>query len=72
MLFRSIDAVALDVARQIRTDYTIAYAPLNQALDGSYRTLRVTVSGPDRFVVRTRAGYRATPGAAAAGTGPGS
>ena len=49
-----IDAVALDVARQIRADYTIAYAPLNQALDGSYRTLRVTVSGPDRFVIRTR------------------
>jgi Ca-activated chloride channel homolog len=65
-----IDAVALDLARQIRADYTIAYAPLNQVLDGSYRTLRVTVSGPDRLVVRTRAGYRATPGAAAAGTRP--
>jgi Ca-activated chloride channel homolog len=51
-----IEAVALDLARQIRADYTIAYAPLNQALDGSYRTLRVTVSGPDRLVVRTRAG----------------
>lgn len=67
-----IDAVALDLARQIRNDYTIAYAPLSQALDGSYRTLRVTVSGPDRLVVRTRAGYRATPLARATGSRPGS
>ena len=42
-----IDAVALDIAQQIRTQYTIAYAPLNQALDGTYRTVRVTVAGGD-------------------------
>ena len=55
-----IDAIALEIARQIRNQYTIAYAPLNQALDGTYRTIRVTVSGPERLSVRTRAGYRAT------------
>jgi len=55
-----IDAVALEIARQIRNQYTIAYAPLNQSLDGSYRTIRVTVSAPERLSVRTRAGYRAT------------
>jgi Ca-activated chloride channel homolog len=55
-----IEAVAVEIARQIRNQYTIAYTPLNQALDGSYRTIRVEARGPDRLVVRTRAGYRAT------------
>jgi Ca-activated chloride channel family protein len=56
-----IDGVVLDLARQIRNQYTIAYAPLNQALDGSYRTIRLVVAGPEHATVRTRAGYRATP-----------
>jgi VWFA-related protein len=54
-----IDAVALKLAHQIRSQYTIAYAPLNQALDGSYRTIRVTVSSHEHVSVRTRPGYRA-------------
>lgn len=53
-------AVALEIARQIRNQYTIAYAPSNQALDGTYRAIRVTVASPDALSVRTRAGYRAT------------
>ncbi len=56
----AIDDVALEIARQIRNQYTIAYAPLNQALDGTYRAIRVTVSSPERLSVRTRTGYRAT------------
>jgi VWFA-related protein len=56
-----VDAVALDIARQIRSQYTIAYAPLNQSLDGSYRRIAVEAKGPERLSVRTRAGYRATP-----------
>lgn len=56
-----VESVAVDVARQIRNQYTIAYAPLDQKLDGSYRTIRVTVTGPDRYKVRTRTGYRASP-----------
>ena len=56
-----IGAVALEIAQQIRNQYTIAYAPLNQALDGTYRTLRVTVSGPGGLSVRSRDGYRASP-----------
>jgi Ca-activated chloride channel family protein len=55
-----VDAVALDIARQIRQQYTLAYAPLSQALDGSYRTIRVAVAGAGRYSARTRAGYRAT------------
>jgi Ca-activated chloride channel family protein len=56
-----VGPVALEIARQIRNQYTIAYAPTNQALDGTYRTIRVTVAGPDRMSVRTRSGYLATP-----------
>jgi VWFA-related protein len=55
-----IGEVALEIARQIRNQYTIAYAPLNQALDGTYRAIRVTVAARERLSVRTRAGYRAT------------
>jgi VWFA-related protein len=56
-----VEAVAVDLARQIRHQYTIAYAPLNQALNGSYRSIRVSVSGSDHFTVHTRSGYRAMP-----------
>jgi VWFA-related protein len=56
-----IESVAVDLAHQIRNRYTIAYAPLNQTLDGSYRTIHLTVTGPDRYTVRTRPGYRAVP-----------
>jgi VWFA-related protein len=55
-----IERVALDIARQIRTQYTIAYAPTNQALDGTYRKIRLSVSAPEKLFVRTRAGYLAT------------
>jgi hypothetical protein len=56
-----IGDVALEIARQIRNQYTIGYAPLNQRLDGTYRTIRVVVSGSEHLSVRTRAGYLATP-----------
>src|SRR5437016_14485664 len=54
-----VGAVTVELARQIRKQYTIAYLPSNQALDGRYRTIRVVVKGRGRFVVQTRAGYRA-------------
>ncbi|MGB7219426.1 MAG: VWA domain-containing protein [Vicinamibacterales bacterium] len=56
----AINAVVLEMAHQIRSQYTIGYTPVNQALDGSYRSIKVTVAGPERLVVRTRTGYRAT------------
>ena len=60
----SIDRLAevvRDVAHQIRNQYTLGYTPLNQTLDGSYRTIQVRVSGRERLYARTRAGYRAVP-----------
>jgi Ca-activated chloride channel homolog len=56
-----VQAVALEIARQIRHQYTVAYTPLDQRLDGSYRAIQVKVRGRERYVARTRAGYRATP-----------
>jgi VWFA-related protein len=55
-----VEAVAVNLAHQIRNQYTIGYAPLNQALDGSYRSIHVSVSG-DHYTVHTRSGYRAVP-----------
>jgi VWFA-related protein len=56
-----IETVALALAKQIRNQYTIAYAPTNQKLDGTFRRIRVEVRGRERYTVRTRPGYRATP-----------
>ena len=52
-----IDEAAIELARQIRRQYTIAYAPTNQALDGTYRKIRVEARGPQPMIVRTRTGY---------------
>ena len=56
-----VDAIALQVAHEIRNQYTIAYSPTVQAMDGSFRQIKVTVNGPGHPVVRTRTGYYATP-----------
>jgi VWFA-related protein len=61
MSVEEIGDLALEMARQIRMQYTIGYTPLNQSLDGSYRTIRVMVKGSERLTVRTRTGYRASP-----------
>ena len=56
-----IEPAAIEIAHQIRSQYTIAYAPSNQALDGSYRSIRVTASNREKLSVRTRTGYIASP-----------
>lgn len=60
------------IAHEIRSGYTIGYAPTNVALDGSYRRIQVTVRAPldaargrpdnTRLKVRARAGYLAPSG----------
>jgi VWFA-related protein len=56
-----VGELALRVAHEVRNQFTLAYTPANQALDGSYRQIRVTVQGPNRPTARTRTGYYATP-----------
>ena len=60
-----VDKIALQVAHEIRNQYTIDYAPTVQQYDGSFRQIKVTVNGPGHPVARTRTGYYATPDNAA-------
>ncbi|MGE5489130.1 MAG: VWA domain-containing protein [bacterium] len=52
---------ALDIAKDIRNQYVLAYSPHRQELDGTYRRIKVTVDGKNRPTVRTRTGYYASP-----------
>ncbi len=56
-----VQELAVEIARDIRNQYTIAYTPTIQQLDGSYRQIKVLVDAPGKPVVRTRSGYYATP-----------
>ncbi len=59
-----VDQITLQVAHEIRNQYTIGYSPTLQAMDGSFRQIKVTVSASGHPIVRTRTGYYATPDAA--------
>jgi VWFA-related protein len=54
-----VDDVAVQVARDIRNQYTIGYHSTKSASLGGYRTVRVEAKAPKRGVmtVRTRKGY---------------
>jgi len=60
-----VDRIAHQVARDIRNQYTIVYSPSNQAMDGTYRQIKVAVNSSGRPAARTRSGYYATPDQAA-------
>jgi Ca-activated chloride channel homolog len=51
------------IAAEIRNQYTIGYAPSLQALDNTYRRIRLTATSPrgGRVIVNTRDGYIASP-----------
>lgn len=56
-----VDRIAHQVARDIRGQYSIQYTPSNDAMDGTYRQIKVTVNASGHPTVRTRSGYYATP-----------
>ena len=58
-----VDAIAHQVARDIRNQYIIEYSPLNSTMDGTFRAIRIAVKAPGSPSVRTRSGYYATPDA---------
>jgi len=57
-----VEKISLEVAEDIRNQYVLAYSPTIQALDGSFRQIKVTANGPNRPAVRTRSGYYASAG----------
>ncbi|HUP03223.1 MAG TPA: VWA domain-containing protein, partial [Bryobacteraceae bacterium] len=56
-----VDHIAHQVARDIRSQYSIQYIPSNSAMDGTYRQIKVAVNASGHPTVRTRSGYYATP-----------
>jgi len=60
-----VDRIAHQVAHDLRNQYSIGYSPTNQKLDGSYRQIKVLVTGPNKPVARTRSGYYANASVAA-------
>ena len=60
---REVVPICERIATDIRNQYTIGFTSTNPKLDNTYRTIRVTASGPHRgkLSVRTREGYIASP-----------
>ena len=59
-----LDDLASDfqkIGEELRSQYVISYAPVNQALDGTYRKVRVELVNK-KHTVRTRLGYFASRG----------
>jgi VWFA-related protein len=67
---KEVDAIAKEVANDIRTQYTISYHPTRPPELGGYRTVRVEAKDRSygKLSVRTRSGYypRVTPAAGSA------
>jgi Ca-activated chloride channel homolog len=55
-----VERIAHQVARDIRNQYTIQYTPINQNMDGSFRSIKIAVNAPGRLTARTRTGWYAT------------
>jgi Ca-activated chloride channel homolog len=56
-----MDAVAKQISKDLRSQYTINYYPTNEKKDGTYRSIRVNVTSKDnrKLIARTRLGYTA-------------
>lgn len=56
---QDVDTIATDVARDIRSQYTIGYHSSNPVSLGGYRVVRVEANAPKhpKMIVRTRRGY---------------
>jgi Ca-activated chloride channel family protein len=56
-----VETITPQIANEIRNQYLLAYSPTNAALDGTFRSIKVTVKAPGNPTVRTRNGYFANP-----------
>jgi Ca-activated chloride channel family protein len=60
-----VEDTCVQIAHDIRNQYTLAYYPTNAAKDGTYRTVRVQAFSPENhhaLEVRTKTGYFAPKG----------
>jgi VWFA-related protein len=55
-----VQKITPQIAQEIRSQYSIGYQPTNAALDGTFRAIKVTVTGFGKPTVRARTGYYAT------------
>jgi VWFA-related protein len=55
-----VEKLAREVAHEIRNQYVLVYSPTNQSLDGTFRQIKVAVTGANRPIARTRSGYYAS------------
>ena len=66
-----LNNIAADISRELRTQYSIGYAPTNDIKDGSFRNIKVAIAdGPNKQkrIAVTRGGRTATSGRATAPT----
>ena len=57
---QEVESICVQIAKDIRNQYTLAYYPTNTKKDGAFRTVRIEVKPPHgkgRLTVRTRPGY---------------
>lgn len=71
---QEVESVCVQIAKDIRNQYTLAYYPSNTRKDGTFRSVRIEAKPPrggDRLTIRARPGYFApkTTGEAQAATG---
>jgi VWFA-related protein len=67
---RDVVPICKEIAREIRSQYTLSYLPTNKGHDGAYRLIQVRAiaAGRGRLLVRTRSGYFASPAPERPGT----
>jgi VWFA-related protein len=59
---QEVESVCVQIARDIRSQYTLAYYPTNAKKDGTFRSVRIEATAPrgrERLQVRSRTGYYA-------------
>jgi Ca-activated chloride channel homolog len=56
-----MSAIAAQIAKDLRTQYVVSYYPTNDKLDGTFRSVKVSVNpkGGRKMIARTRNGYYA-------------
>lgn len=57
--FEDMGASYAEIARDLRTQYTLGYHSSNPAADGEWRNVEVQIPGDSDYLVRTRKGYYA-------------